>query len=435
MRVIIHPSGIKGTLQAPTSKSSMQRACAAALVRTGETLIKNPGRSTDDRAALQVIRVLGATTESLTDGSFRIMGHGVNPAGDTVDCGESGLGVRMFTPIIALSPKRMRIEGRGSLLNRPLDFFDKVLPQLGVEVISNSGKLPIIVKGPLHPKEIEIDGSLSSQFLTGLLMAYAASGAENLSIRVNNLRSRPYIDLTLQVMKVFGWELENRNYEEFYFPDHARQVPAFKEGATVNYTVEGDWSGAAFLLVAAAIAGNILIKGLDTDSAQADKAILQALMDSGAKTKVRPEGIKIAEADLKAFEFDASDCPDLFPPLVSLAAYCKGTSAIKGIQRLTHKESNRALTLQEEFAKIGVTIGLKDDQMIIEGGKGVRGGLVSSRHDHRIAMACSVAGLKAESEVIIEEAEAIDKSYPGFYEDLSLAGASVEILYPAVNKL
>jgi 3-phosphoshikimate 1-carboxyvinyltransferase len=435
MRVIIYPSMIKGTIKAPTSKSSMQRACAAALVIRGETIIKNPGHSNDDMAALRVIRVLGATIENLNDGSLRITGNGVNPAGDTIDCGESGLGLRMFTPIIALCPKRMRIEGRGSLLNRPVDFFDKVLPLLGVEVISNNGKLPLVVKGPLQPKEIEIDGSLSSQFLTGLLMAYAASGAENLSIRVKNLTSRPYIDLTLQVMKRFGWKLENRNYEDFYFPDRPQIIPSAGEGRRVNYTVEGDWSGAAFLMVAAAIAGNILIKGLDMESAQADKAILQALISSGARPNFRTEGIEIAEADLKAFEFDATDCPDLFPPLVSLAAYCEGISVIGGIHRLAHKESNRALTLQEEFGKIGVSIELKDDQMIIKGGKGVKGGLVNSRHDHRIAMACSVAGLKADSEVIIEEAEAVEKSYPGFYEDLLLAGASVEILYPAVNKL
>ncbi len=162
---------------------------------------------------------------------------------------------------------------------------------------------------------------------------------------------------------------------------------------------------------------------------------MQALISSGARPNLRTEGIEIAEANLKAFEFDATNCPDLFPPLVSLAAYCEGISVIGGIQRLAHKESNRALTLQEEFGKIGVSIELKDDQMIIKGGKGVKGGLVNSRHDHRIAMACSVAGLKAASEVIIEEAEAVEKSYPGFYEDLLLAGASLEILYPAVNKL
>jgi 3-phosphoshikimate 1-carboxyvinyltransferase len=435
MRVIIYPSGIGGTIQAPTSKSSMQRACAAALVRKGETIIKNPGHSNDDLAALRVIGVLGATIENLGDGSLRIMGNGVDPAGDTVDCGESGLGVRMFTPIIALCSKRMRIEGKGSLLNRPVDFFDKVLPQLGVEVISNNGKLPLVIKGPLQPKEIEIDGSLSSQFLTGLIVAYAASGAENLSISVKNLTSKPYIDLTLQIMKHFGWKIENRNYEEFYFPYQAQNISSGNGVQAVNYTVEGDWSGAAFLLVAAAIAGSILIKGLDIDSTQADKAILQALVSSGAKTIVRSDGIEIARADLKPFEFDASDCPDLFPPLVSLAAYCEGTSVIGGIHRLTHKESNRALTLQEEFGKIGVSIDLKDDQMIIKGGKGVKGGLVNSRHDHRIAMACSVAGLKAGSEVIIEEAEAVEKSYPGFYQDLLLAGASVEILYPAFTKL
>ena len=177
MQVTIQPSGIKGIIQAPASKSSMQRACAAALLTKGETVIHNPGHSNDDQAALRVIEGLGATIEKLEDGSLKITGDGVNPGRAAVNCGESGLGIRMFAPLIALSEKRITINGEGSLLNRPMDFFDEVLPQLGVEVTSNNGKLPLKIKGPLQPKNIEIDGSLSSQFLTGLLMAYAAAGA------------------------------------------------------------------------------------------------------------------------------------------------------------------------------------------------------------------------------------------------------------------
>lgn len=398
----------------------MQRGCAASLLFNGTTIIRNPGHSNDDKAALGVIKDMGAVIKKLDDGSLQITGGGVSPDCDTVNCGESGLGIRMFTPIISLSNKRITINGEGSLVTRPMDFFDEVLPQLGVEIISKEGKLPLQVKGPLQPKNITIDGSLSSQFLTGLLFGYAASNAKEVTITVNNLKSKPYIDLTLAVMKQFGWEVENRHYEQFHFTGTNKQP-----SSTITYTVEGDWSGAAFLLVTGAIAGDIVVKGLDVQSTQADRAVLQALQSCGARMSIQAEQIGIGPAALKAFQFDATECPDLFPPLVALAAYCKGTTVIEGVNRLTHKESNRALTLQEEFGKMGVDIELQDNLMLIKGGNGLKGASVHSHHDHRIAMACAVAALKATGETVISEAQAINKSYPDFYGHIEQLGALV----------
>jgi 3-phosphoshikimate 1-carboxyvinyltransferase len=218
MLATIRPSALSGRIQAPASKSSMQRACAAALLRIGETIIRHPGHSNDDKAALRVIRDLGAEVMMLEDGSIRVMSEGVKATeGLEVNCGESGLGLRMFAPIIGLSGETIRVSGEGSLLNRPMDFFDEVFPRLGIKVVSNKGRLPLEITGPLHPQDIEIDGSLSSQFLTGLLFAFYAAEAKDVTIRVRQLKSKPYIDLTLQVMRHFGWHVENRNYEEFYF--------------------------------------------------------------------------------------------------------------------------------------------------------------------------------------------------------------------------
>jgi 3-phosphoshikimate 1-carboxyvinyltransferase len=337
----------------------------------------------------------------------------------------------MFTPIVALSNEAITIDGKGSLLTRPMDFFDEILPQLSVEVKSNQGKLPLQIKGPIQPKNITVDGSLSSQFLTGLLMAYAGANASNVSINVINLKSKPYIDLTLEVMKQFGLNVPvNNNYESFTF--HNQPINQLTN-QPINYTVEGDWSGAAFLLVAGAIAApnRIFIKGLDVFSTQADKAILQALMDCGCSISVQPEIIEVGLpasgiAGLKAFQFNATDCPDLFPPLVALAAYCNGTTVIEGVSRLAHKESNRGLTLQEEFAKMGIEIILQDDLMLVKGGTGVNAAIVHSRHDHRIAMASAVAALQANGNVEIEEAESINKSYPNFYDHLQKLGATVQ---------
>lgn len=400
----------------------MQRACAAALLTKGTTRIINPGKSNDDLAALDVIQKLGATISFEENGDLLIYSNGINPVSTEINCGESGLGIRMFTPIVALSEQALTINGSGSLTTRPMHFFDEILPQLNVRIQSNEGKLPLQIQGPLQPGNIEVDGSLSSQFLTGLLMAFGAASANGASIRVRDLKSKPYIDLTLKVMQDFGWKVTHEQYERFDF--HGRQI---NEDETRSYAVEGDWSGAAFLLVAGAVAGGITVTGLDVFSTQADKAILQALIDCGCHLSVQEKQIEVSPLPLKAFHFNATDCPDLFPPLVALAAYCDGTTVIEGVSRLAHKESDRGLTLQEEFAKLGIEIVLQDDLMLVKGGTGVKAGIVHSRHDHRIAMACAVAALKAEGAVTIQDADAINKSYPDFYDHLKLLGADIII--------
>ena len=432
MKVTIHPSQLKGIIQAPASKSSMQRACAAALLSKVTSTIYNPGHSNDDKAAIGIIKALGASVEInneeliINNSSFPLITHH-SPL--TIDCGESGLSIRMFTPIVALSDKEITINGSGSLATRPMDFFDEILPKLGVKIKSTAGKLPLVVQGPLVPANIEIDGSLSSQFLTGLVMAYSAAGAKDVSIKVNNLKSKPYIALTLEVMKQFGMSVpENRNFEEFYFKS---EIPDLK--SEIQYTVEADWSSGAFMLVAGAIAGPITVRGLNLSSTQADRAIVDALMSANAAIAMEPKGIKIHPGELKGFGFDANDCPDLFPPLVALAAYCKGRTTIYGVNRLLHKESNRALTLQDEFDKMGVLIKLERDEMLIQGNGIVKGADVHSNHDHRIAMACAVAGLKATSEMVIDEAMAVKKSYPDFYIDLKSLGANVSLPFEHLN--
>ena len=474
MQVVITPSKIGGTVTAPASKSAMQRACAAALVKGGKTILHNPGISADDKAALNIIEQLGATIE-MADDKIIINSIGVHPVSKNIDCGESGLSVRMFTSIAALSNKEITINGSGSLLKRPLSFFNEVLPQLGVECESSkppsnslqrresNGFLPLKIKGPLQLKNIEIDGSLSSQFLTGLLFTYSATflqlipktspqpspkerEQEPVTIKVKNLNSKPYIDLTLQVMKDFGLPLPvNNNYEEFIFENKSIALPSkmisasgksidqlfnFSTDELFNYTIEADWSGAAFLLVAGAIAGKITVKGLNVFSTQADKEILQALMQTGVVMSIAEEQIEISKFTTgggKPLHFNATHCPDLFPPLVALACYCNGTSVIEGVHRLTHKESNRALTLKSEFEKMGVEIILQDDLMLIKGTGIVKEAIVNSHHDHRIAMACAVAALNANGDVVIENAEAINKSYPQFWEHLQKLDAEVSL--------
>jgi 3-phosphoshikimate 1-carboxyvinyltransferase len=421
MNVTIIPSSVSGNIRAPRSKSDMQRACAAALLHHGETRITDPGRSNDDKAALDVITKLGATVEDLGH-SILVKSSGVNPLHEMIHCGESGLGIRMFTPIAALSEKPLTISGTGSLVSRPMGFFDEIFPQLNISIKSQSGKLPLHIQGPLQPATIEVDGSLSSQFLTGLLMAYSASGASGVTIKVKDLKSKPYIDLTLSVLKSFDMKVPQVvNYESFIFDQTQHLQPT----GDFNYEVEGDWSGAAFLFVAGAIAGEITIQGMKDDSVQADKKILEAIRDAGAVLSYANGNYTVSPSQLHSFDFDATECPDLFPPLVALAAYCNGITRIKGASRLTHKESNRALTLQDIFGKMGILIVLEEDMMLVHGGTDLHGADVSSHHDHRIAMAAAVAALRATGPVSISDAQAIDKSYPDFYQHLELLGATI----------
>lgn len=440
MVAIVHPSKLTGSQIAPASKSSMQRACAAALIHIGKTIIHNPGHSNDDLAALDVIQKLGAivitqnpASKKIHPSPIEVNSNGVKPIGPSMNCGESGLGIRMFTPIAALSNELISIEGKGSLVKRPMHFFDEILPLVGVKVQSQKGFLPIQIQGPLVPANITIDGSLSSQFLTGMLMAYAATGKQDIEIKVIDLKSKPYIDLTLSVLNAFGWKVEHTNYESFRFLVHAPLK------TVIEYTVEGDWSGAAFLLVAGTIAGPIKVKGLQLNSTQADKKIMEALTSAKANMKQEEDGILIGPSSdnsnnsngysngLIAFEFDATDCPDLFPPLVALASVCNGVTKIKGVSRLAHKESDRGLTLQTEFAKMGIQIHLVGDEMLIHGGTIIQSATVFSQHDHRIAMACGVAALVANGPIEITEAEAINKSYTDFFTHLQELGAKVDI--------
>jgi len=396
----------------------MQRACAAALLTPGTTVIDNFGNSNDEKAALNIITKLGATVDkkannlviTSNDYIFRSQFPEKNVI---VNVGESGLSMRMFAPIAGLFNYDIIFTGEGSILKRPMDFFDEILPLLDVNVNSNGGKLPVTLRGPLHPKNITVDGSLSSQFLTGLLFAFAKACTVPVSITVKDLSSRPYIDLTISVLKDFGFRIDNRNYE--FFTIHPREpLPAH----SIKYAVEGDWSNAAFLLVSGAVAGEVTLRGADLNSAQGDKNIMEALYDCGAEVKIHNKEITIKKDKLKGFNFDATHCPDLFPPLVALAAYCKGATTIKGVDRLLHKESNRAIALRDEFKKMNVEIELNGDVMTINGGKEVKGAKVSSHNDHRIAMATAVAGLSAKGNTIISDAEAINKSYPDFYKDL-----------------
>ena len=291
----VSPSVISGTVTAAASKSAMQRACALALLNNGITIIQNPGSSNDDLAAINIIKELGATVH-YENGCLVVKSNGEINANGSIDCGESGLSLRMFAAIAALGKNEIVLNGNGSLLKRPIYFFDEIFPLLNISAKTKNGFLPVSLHGPLVPKDISIDGSVSSQYLTGLLFSFAKAAKEEVVITVNNLKSKPYIDLSISMLKYFGYEIKNDDYKHFSIP------AANNITKQVTYNTEADWSGAAFLLVAGAITGDIRVKGLDTFSTQADRAILDVLIKAGANIKIEGTCILINnQHSLKAF--------------------------------------------------------------------------------------------------------------------------------------
>lgn len=417
----IHPSIIDGAIDAPASKSYAQRAIAIAALTKGESILRNIDHSDDTDAAISIAKKLGAVISN-SGRECSVIGGGV-PSDNVLDVCESGLSTRLFTPIAALSDKIMTIVGHGSILKRPVSMMEKPLRDIGVTINSNDGFLPLTTQGPMKGGEVEVDGSISSQFLTGLLVSLPLAQGDSV-IHVSDLKSKPYVDMTIDTIRAFGVEIENINYKTFNIKGCQKYKP-------ICYNVEGDWSGASCMLVAGAIAGSVTVSNLNPRSLQADKTIIHALDYAGANVSIEWDRITVSKSQLEAFSFDATDCPDLFPALVALAANCNGQSTILGTDRLKHKESDRAKVLAEIYGKMGIEIDLSyENAMVIVGGK-IKGGVeIDSYGDHRIAMSAAVASLMADKKNKITGAEAVGKSYNSFWKDLdSISSKTKKSIY------
>ena len=417
MVVEVEASLVKGSIYAQPSKSAMQRAVACALMAKGRSEILNPSLCDDALAAMKMAECLGADVNLLSD-KVLIEG-GYHPVCKKIFCGESGLGARVFSVLASLNHDWIEVYGSGSLLNRPVNNLSETLTEMGVEVISTNGFLPIKVRGPLKGGLAFLDGSVSSQFLTGLLIALPILDTDS-RIIVNSLKSKPYIDLTINILNHFDIDIVNEDYKVF-------NIPGSQEYMAASYTVEGDWSGAAFLLVLGAIAGEIKVSGLSYMSAQADRAIIDILRDAGAVVEITGNEIMVKKSSLKSFKADISDSPDLAPPLAVLASFCEGRTIISGTDRLKVKESSRGEVLAEELSKLGVKILNHNDRIEIDGPSSIKSGKVDSHGDHRICMALSVLAAATENRVIISGAESVNKSYPGFFRDLSRIGVKINM--------
>ncbi len=400
---------LKGEIQVPASKSDCQRALICAAISKGKSIIECFGSSEDEHAMLEAIQLLGAEIKSINKSTIQISGIEHFPNEVRVSANESGLGFRLLAGVCASFTSKVELNAKGSLLVRTMGIYENILPKMGVEIDSLNGFPPLKIIGPLKTGVYDVDGSVSSQFISGLLIGFAnLDGTSELIVK--NLVSRPYIDMTISTLKSFNSEIEEFETDCFRLKG--------KSLTSCNYKVEADWSSASYWLVAAALGENLTVKNLNLNSLQADKALLSVLDNANCALIYSETGIQIDGSQRKAFEFDATNCPDLFPALVVLAAGIVGLSKITGIQRLVHKESNRALTLQSEFGKLGLKIELVENVMLIHGSGKLSGGKVASHNDHRIAMSLGIAALLTSSIIEISEAGAVGKSYPSFWEEL-----------------
>ena len=410
MKKVIQPGKRFGTIAIPSSKSDGQRALLAAALAKGESKLINLGESKDELAMLSTIKQLGAKTKRTDKITLSVIGIKQFPKEAEINMGESGLGIRLMTSVCAANEGVFMIYGKGSLETRPLTFFEETLPKFNAKISSNNGLIPLEIEGPMHGSEVEMDGSQSSQYISGMMMALPLLKEES-RIHVSNLNSLPYLQMTLDTLNKFGIEILQKNYEDFIVRGKQNYIPT-------TYTIESDWSSASYWLVASALGYNIKLTGLSMTSLQADKLILDAFEAANCIVEYKDKKIRVNGRNRKPFKFDATHCPDLFPALATFAALSDGKSEIKGVSRLTHKESNRGIVLQEEFANIGVIIILDGDIMHIHGKTSIEGGKVSSHNDHRIAMCFAIAGLFADDEIEISGSEAVSKSYPRFWDDL-----------------
>ena len=415
MKVDVAPSLLRGRLLIPAGKSEAQRLVAMAALCDGESLIKNFPVNDDAGAALRCAVALGAEVRAIDSGivvrgnpreSFKVLPDIVE-----LDCGESGLTSRLFTCIASLYSKEIKVLGSGSLMKRPFDSFHAVFDALGIEFFSDAGSLPLVIHGPMNPRDITIDGSISSQFVSGWLVAMSAH-YEQRKLIVHGLTSFPYIELTLKYLQSFGvcWVIDSDGV--FVKENGVLQAAQIQ--------VPSDWSSAAVMLVAAALCAydKLDVLGLERDSVHADKAILHLLSMAEIPTEWSSEGdsIRVYKKQPRAFDFDFSDCPDLVPVAMVLAAASDGECTFHNTQRLRYKESNRGRVMQEEFGKSGIVVEVMENEIRVRPGVGKRA-LFSSQGDHRIAMAMTVFAM-ANQGGEVEGVQCVHKSYPQFYNDL-----------------
>lgn len=413
----IVPKPLNGVITVPSSKSLSHRVIIAASMAEGISTINNISQSEDILATIEAVQALGAKIE-LKDKKAIVNGGILSKKPkNCINCKESGSTLRFMMPLGLLSDDEICFTGRDGLKNRPLGPFIDIFDAQGI--FYSSATLPMKIKGALKPGDFKLRGDISSQFFTGLMFALPVlDGDSNLYI-TTSLESRSYIDLTIDTLKEFGVEV--------LFNDNSHlSIKGNQKYKSIDYTVEGDYSQAAFWIAAGMLGHRVECRNLNTHSRQGDKAFIDIMKKSGAQINIAESSVTAVESRLKAFNADVSQCPDIAPILAVMAAVSEGISYITGASRLRIKESDRLKAISTELNKLGAEIIEKEDHLIIKGKENLKGGEADSWGDHRIAMALSIASIKCTSPVTIINSDAVNKSYPEFYDDFIKLGGIID---------
>lgn len=416
-RAIIYPfkGRIKGIIQAPPSKSYTHRFLIIGLLSEGRTRLVNPLTSGDTKTTLEAVKAFGAKVYSET-----LVSDGEPKEPDKIiNCRRSGTTLRFSTAVAALVDGLTILTGYRQLKRRPIYPLINSLKQLGIKAYLRSGNLPIAIIGGkkyIRKHRVEIKGNISSQFISALLIVAPKIG---LHITVNgDLVSKPYVDMTMKCMREAGIKIEAKGYEEFVIRKENYKASTFK--------IPGDYSSAAFILALGALYGKIRVKGLEKDDIQADKAIITLLKEMGANVKIYNNEVEVRESSLKGIEIDCKDMPDLVPILAVLGAYADGKTVIKGVKHIRFKETDRIQAIALNLSRMGAKVKTLNDGLEIIGKNRLRGSVLNSFSDHRIAMATTIAALGAEGRSILINPVCVKDSYPQFFYELSRLGCEVK---------
>jgi 3-phosphoshikimate 1-carboxyvinyltransferase len=417
--VIINPSKLSGQIKIPSSKSICHRAVICAGLSDGISNIHNVFFSQDIEATSKAMESLGVSIVE-DKNTLIIKGNGQLEVKNTIiDCQESGSTLRFLIPIAAVAGKRIEFTGKGRLIERPLQPYYEIFDEKKLHYKNMNGRLPLSIDGKLMPGEYRIKGNISSQFISGLLFALPLLNGDSKIIITTPLESKPYVDLTIELLRIFSVNIENNYDNEILINGNQKYMP-------VDYSVEGDFSQAAFWLTAGVLGAEVVCEGLNMKSIQGDKVILEIIKNMGGKLIVEGGKVQVLPSITSGITIDASQCPDLVPILAVLATLSRGTTEIINAGRLRIKESDRLSAIASELNKIGAYIKERSDGLIIKGKESLNGGIVNSWNDHRIAMALAIATIKCRKPLIIKESECVKKSYPDFWKDFRKLGGKID---------
>ncbi len=417
MNVQIFPASLHGKVCAPPSKSIAHRALICAALARGKSTVSPVDLSKDMEATIGALKAMGASIIR-KENEVTVTGIDTPPRQTKIDCMESGSTLRFLIPIAAAKGMSCRFVGSGRLPERPLaPYFDE-FQKKGVYL--DRKFIPLNLSGQLQPGLYTLPGDISSQFITGLLFALPLLLEDSVITLSTPLESAPYVDLTIDVLKKFGVHIF-REKDRFIIPGRQEYQPQ-------KFYVEADFSNAAFFLTASALGNNVKVHGLSSDSLQGDRKILDILSSFGASTVLENGFVSTTQSLSRPAEIDGRDIPDLLPILCVAAAAAPGRTVIHGTKRLKIKESDRAAAMVDGLSRLGGQIREESDQLIIDGGKPLHGATVSSYSDHRIVMSMAIAACLTDSPIIIEGAQAVEKSYPGFFEDFKALGGIVHVI-------